>query len=209
VPTNKELWYLHDRSKFNPALNSNFQNYTTNSSAYSWTSTPVTYSGYESKNWVVSNYDGNDNWGSRTDSNYIRCVNGTSSYEFEDDEFERDHLTDIVTDKRHGLMWQDDSSSSRYNYSEAQSYCSNLTLGGYSDWRFPEIEELYSIVDQSKTSAPSVNSNFKNIKNLWYWSNTTVKSNSSESWVVGLNDGGDGWIGHAFDGFVVCVRDME
>jgi hypothetical protein len=206
VPTNKEIWYLHDRSKYAPALASTFNNYTTSSSAWSWTSTPVTYSGSESKNWVSRSYYGDDGWLSRTDSNYLRCVSGTSSYEFEDDEFERDHSTNIVTDKRHNLMWQDDSSSSTYTYSEAQSYCSNLTLGGYSDWRLPEIEELYSITDQKRETAPFVNSAFQNVVSNWHWSNTTVKWSSSKSWVLSFYDGGDGNHNRSIDCFVRCVR---
>jgi hypothetical protein len=210
VPTLKELWYLHDRSIYNPALNSTFENYKTNSHHNIWTSTSVTYSGYESRNWVLDSYCGSDGWVSRTDSNYIRCVSGISDYEFRNIEFERNDNINTILDKRHNLIWQNDSSSSTYNYSEAQSYCSNLIFGGYSDWRLPEIEELYSITDQSKTSSPYVNYKFKNIKSDWYRSNTTKKSNNSNSWGLSFVYGDDYNYGGQNNGYsVVCVRDME
>jgi hypothetical protein len=210
VPTLKELWYLHDRLIINPALNSTFKNYKTNINYYIWTSTSVTYSGYESRNWVLDSYCGSDGWVSRTDSNYIRCVSGISDYEFRNIEFERNDNINTILDKRHNLIWQNDSSSSTYNYSEAQSYCSNLIFGGYSDWRLPEIEELYSITDQSKTSSPYVNYKFKNIKSDWYRSNTTKKSNNSNSWGLSFVYGDDYNYGGQNNGYsVVCVRDME
>jgi len=44
-----------------------------------------------------------------------------------------------------GRMWSSRSSST-YNWSDAFSYCDNLTEGGYSDWRLPNINELRTLI---------------------------------------------------------------
>ena len=48
------------------------------------------------------------------------------------------------------LVWTDQ---------EADTYCSNLTLGGYDDWRLPTIKELWSIRNQS-TGWPYVDTTY-------------------------------------------------
>ncbi|MBF0369868.1 MAG: DUF1566 domain-containing protein [Magnetococcales bacterium] len=62
-------------------------------------------------------------------------------------------LTDdeLVTDNNTGLMWQKAHNETRLNYDAATTACSELVLGGYSDWRLPNIKELMTIVDFSGT----------------------------------------------------------
>ncbi|MBF0275616.1 MAG: DUF1566 domain-containing protein [Nitrospinae bacterium] len=63
--------------------------------------------------------------------------------------------TNTVTDNITGLMWTQSSDidgsgtvdySDKKYQSDAISYCSNLTFGGYSDWRLPSIKESYSLI---------------------------------------------------------------
>ncbi len=60
-----------------------------------------------------------------------------------------------VTDNITELVWQqstDMNSDGSINYADkvsqpnAISYCTNLTLGGRTDWRLPNIKELYSLI---------------------------------------------------------------
>lgn len=37
----------------------------------------------------------------------------------------------------------------KLTYAQAQTYCQNLTLANYDDWRLPDIKQLYSLIDFS------------------------------------------------------------
>jgi hypothetical protein len=51
------------------------------------------------------------------------------------------------TDPSTGLMWQDPYDNGYFSCSsDAPAYCAHLTLGGYSDWRMPDINELRTLV---------------------------------------------------------------
>lgn len=71
-----------------------------------------------------------------------------------------DNGNGTVTDNVTTLMWQQSAdsngdgtinSSDKMNQSSAESYCSELSLGGYSDWQLPDIKQLYSLVAFSGT----------------------------------------------------------
>jgi hypothetical protein len=57
------------------------------------------------------------------------------------------------TDPATGLMWTKQDNGSAMNYwNDAKNYCTNLKLGGYSNWRLPSFDELQSIYDPSSAS---------------------------------------------------------
>ncbi len=74
----------------------------------------------------------------------------------------------IVTDKTTKLQWQNNETSSMH-WERAKKYCKNLTLGGYNDWRLPNIKELTSLAKLNKVDvAKSV---FRHTGSF-YWSST-------------------------------------
>ena len=115
--------------------------------------------------------------------------------------YSRDDANEIVTDQVTGLMWQDDADAAsitkpwltQTNYDKctgqngqtqdaskcsdtsgdtAATYCANLTLGGYDDWRLPTDKELESIIDYGRAN-PAVNTTyFQNVGSENYWSST-------------------------------------
>ena len=86
-------------------------------------------------------------------------------------DFIRDNTKLVVNDTKTGLMWQDDVVGSTMDWNTAITTCENLTLGGYSDWRLPNIRELKSIVDKSKAN-PAISPNFITFVSDIYWSST-------------------------------------
>lgn len=56
-----------------------------------------------------------------------------------------DNGNGTITDEATGLMWQQESPP-QLNWEDSIQFCSEMTLGGYTDWRLPTIKELQTIV---------------------------------------------------------------
>lgn len=59
---------------------------------------------------------------------------------------------DVVRDTWTGLWWERNTPALWREFDLAAAYCDDLTLGGYSDWYFPSIKEMLTIVDEHRTS---------------------------------------------------------
>ncbi len=116
-----------------------------------------------------------------------------------------DGVNDIVSDQVTGLMWQRQDDGNTYTWSEAGDYCSNLQLGGYSDWRLPTAVELTSIVDNG-TSDPALKSVFTNPVSSSYWSSTTDANDPDYAWSVLFNNGYVDYYYKSGSQSVRCVR---
>ena len=77
----------------------------------------------------------------------------------------------VVTDSRTGLMWQGTYDTVN-TWKEALSYCENLSYAGKSDWRLPNINELASLLNYDRASAPY--SDFPDMPPSSFWSSTTL-----------------------------------
>lgn len=71
------------------------------------------------------------------------------------------------------------------------------------DWRLPTIQELFALVDHSRTRPAIDTEKFPDTKSDWYWSSTPTAWNSGARWVVGFVIG----FVHGFHGNDrACVR---
>ena len=121
--------------------------------------------------------------------------------------YTRDDTKEIVTDNITGLMWQDDADASSVtkNWSDAKTYCENLTLGGYTDWRLPSIDELEGIVDFEHYN-PAIDPTFQHVTSYFYWSSTTYAVRTDYAWIVNFGSGYSDGGGKTRTSYVRCVR---
>ena len=63
----------------------------------------------------------------------------------EDDTFIH-YAVGVVVDKRSGLMWAQADNGYKITIEQAKAYADDFNLGGYSDWRLPDIKELESLM---------------------------------------------------------------
>jgi len=120
-------------------------------------------------------------------------------------DYTRDATKNVVTDNSSGLMWQDDEVGTTMNWATALTTCEALTLGGYSDWRLPNYNELYNLADRSRFN-PAISPVFTNVVSGYYWTSTTGASDTSGAWRVYFDNGLDYWGNKTYSYYVRCVR---
>lgn len=114
---------------------------------------------------------------------------------------------DIVSDSVSGLEWQDDAVGSAMPWEDTIAHCESLVLGGHSDWRVPNINELTSIVDRSGNN-PTIVNGFENTSTGFYWSSTTYEGGKNNAWGVFFYYGGVNY-NYKDASYVRCVRDGQ
>lgn len=98
-----------------------------------------------------------------------------------------DNGNDTVTDQKTGLVWQLSELNVTRTWQEALVYCNELSLAG-GGWRLPNIKELSSIVDDTRTDL-LIDPVFIGTYASGYWSSTTEASYPSYAWFVGFDTG--------------------
>jgi hypothetical protein len=108
-------------------------------------------------------------------------------------------------------MWQKGYSDTRLRTSffwpEAEAYCVNLSLSGYTDWRLPSLIELLSVVAPDRQN-PAIYPAFQmpNV-NATFWSSTPMAMDPSYSaWVIDFGAGSTRDPPGSEANFVRCVR---
>ena len=73
-------------------------------------------------------------------------------------------------DSQTKLIWTLRDNGTDVTWDQALTYCSNLSLGGFKDWRFPEVGELEKIYDpaQERHTKGGIQ-----LSQWWVWSGTT------------------------------------
>ncbi len=187
VPTVKELLYLTDKGKNYGVYDEAFINRQTGNSAFYWSSTQSAF--YPERNWGVWFSDGATEQQDKANLGQIRCVLGTKK----ESTFTRDEIFEIVTDHTTNLIWQDDVSvaisSGEKTWDDAITFCENLDINSKTNWRVPNFNELYSIVDTSRENH-AINPVFQNVNSVeYYWSSTLDNLDNTQVWNIGFNRG--------------------
>jgi hypothetical protein len=144
----------------------------------------------------------------KTNTQFTRCVRGantTSSF--------TDNGDSTVTDTKTRLVWQKSTSSSEMTWEAALGSCEGLTLASQSDWRLPNIKELFSIVDTSEYNPAIDETYFPATQSADYWSSTTWRATTTNAWRVDFKFGTqyprhktDVHASQTADKYVRCVR---
>lgn len=137
----------------------------------------------------------------------ILIILGLSTFIYAD--FTRDDVNGTVTDRKTGLVWQDDQVVGDKDWESAIDYCEALTLGG-KEWRLPNKKELFSIVDHSRTS-PSMSPVFEDVTGRDYWSSTSVTGLHYRhfAWPIKFDRGYIGIAAKTASKYVRCVSAGE
>ena len=198
LPAIKELSFIRNIDTYNPAINTD---YFPNTVWYHyWSSTPNARNTLSA--WLVPIHYGYVHLYYKSFYNYVRAVRGGQCGSFGDFV---DNSNGTVIDTDTGLMWQQDTAPSLYSWQDALSYCENLTLAGYNDWRLPNANELQSLVDYSRFSL-SIDPVFPNTMSSYYWSSTTNASSTDGAWYVYFLSGYVSYYYKSYGYYIRAVR---
>ncbi len=109
-----------------------------------------------------------------------------------------DNSDGTVTDNLTGLIWlQNANCWGTQTWANALSNANGLVDGSCgltdgsvaSDWRLPNVRELFSLLDFSQLN-PALPSGipFTDVQSNYYWTSTTVAGSESGAWQVSLDD---------------------
>ncbi|MBV5307888.1 DUF1566 domain-containing protein [Chromatium okenii] len=193
MPDQKELMGIADHSIGypRPTIDTNYFPNTPNSEF--WSGSPV--ADLSGSAWVVSFGNGLAYYDGRNNDSHVRLVRGGQSF----DSFV-DNADGTVTQSNTGLMWAKCSEGQNgtncigdaktMNWSAALTAANNSNLGGYDDWRLPNIKELQALVDYSRYVTAIDTDYFPNTPNgdySWYWSGSP--NNAGSAWFVHFSYG--------------------
>ena len=145
------------------------------------------YTGNDSYAWYVDNNSGAVLHEEKTQMHHAHCVRGesleiTSSFgtiTIGEESIDVDYETSLAWRRTRGFVdgsWQD-----------SLAFCENLTFAGFSDWRLPNINEFFSIVDHAIKRPAALPPGLKEIMQtvLYEWWNyfylCSSTSNNSEN----------------------------
>ncbi len=195
LPTIKELSYIVDRGRIEPAVDPFYFPYIT---LYYWTSTPdpsATYGPYYVQTQTGYEY------------NFIKEGDGVMGVRGEitvmDNGFV-DNGDGTVTDTATGLMWQQSFPVQTMGWQQALAYCESLVLAGHDDWRLPNVNELQSIVDYTQYGPSIDTAFFPDTPADFFWTSTSVPGKySNKAWPVHFDLG---WVDFYFGSIKTVVH---
>jgi arylsulfatase A-like enzyme len=155
LPTPSELFSIFNHNNANPALNTIFfPSNGADAADYWWTSD---ISGSSTTNVWCSNAGGglgpkpkaetvSAGGVLRYSARYVRGAKPTNGHNYVN------NGDGTITDLDTGLMWSQLPGAST-TWDAALSYAENLSLGGFSDWRLPNVKELQTLTDYTLANA--------------------------------------------------------
>jgi hypothetical protein len=96
-----------------------------------------------------------------------------------------------MLDNLTGLIWETAPDAAGYDWAGALTLADGSTVGGYTDWRLPNINELESMSNSEWVSHASwLNSNgFTGVYNGPHWTSTTDGNTTANAWYFDFANG--------------------
>lgn len=120
--------------------------------------------------------------------------------------------SNFVVDKKHNLMWQDHRENTKIliSHIKASTYCDELKLGGFANWRIPSINEYKYIIDKSRGNKPMINKAFRHILADGYWAkNRTWRTLGKYGYYVFFKSGAIYYQNRTYPKYIRCVRSID
>ncbi len=116
----------------------------------------------------------------------------------------------IFKDKQTSLIWQDAPQNTKLSitYYQAQDYCANLTIGKYSNFRIPSMNELQTIIDY-KNYDPAITKGFDYVSNEAYWTTTPFADDEKIVWLIHFKKGERTVKDKHYDRYIRCVQSSK
>ncbi|MFF3501066.1 DUF1566 domain-containing protein [Streptomyces sp. NPDC003247] len=199
LPTRIELMSLVDTTRSGPAIDTSA--FPGTPAQYFWTSTPWAVEKTPLRAWIINFYEGlTSNAADQSGAYQVRCVRGGAGTARPSYSVSGGQVTDPAT----GLTWQRTAGGSM-SVTQADAYCSALTLGGHA-WRLPTVKELATLVDDGRVTPAIDRAAFPDTPGTGvYWSASVYAADRSQRWWLSHNDGITSH--RSLDGALVrCVR---
>jgi hypothetical protein len=204
-----ELFSIHDLNRKNPALPAVFGN---TQAEYWWSSESLV--GDAARVWCTNSGGGigphpkSETIGAGgTKKFHVRAVRSTVQSTQIPAHF-TDFGNDIVVDNATGLQWQQFCFDTPLTHDEARSKADTLTLGGFTDWRVPNIKELHSIREVVEKD-PCVDLMYfpciMSGKSVWSSTTLTAKT-TTQAWLLQPELGVITYAEKATKQRLICVR---
>lgn len=196
LPTRIELTSLIDTTTSGPTIDSEV--FPDTDAALFWTSS--TRADSTDQSWSVDFTDGTTGSTEQSTKAAVRCVQSSKGSGTVELTVTGTQVSDPLT----GLVWQR-GTSDRMSADEAQQYCTDLDLGG-RQWRLPSIQELATLVDESRTAPATDTGAFPETPARGrFWSANRDTGQSDTYWVLEADDGSTR-VRSTGSGTVRCVR---
>jgi hypothetical protein len=89
----------------------------------------------------------------------------------------------VVVDEVTRLVWERSVVYSFVDRAGASGYCSDLELGGQTDWRLPSRLELVSLLDYDAETSPAIDKTaFPDTPVEWYWTASVFPDEPPRDW---------------------------
>ncbi len=190
LPTAQEAFSMLHHGVQNPPLNTTV--FPVSQAEYWWTG--EYQAGSTSKIWVtnagggIGNHPktetlsagGNKRFHVRAVRDIFTPVQVTQQFDIQDS---------TVVDKLTGLEWQRFPSPDSMNWENALHRAEMFVLKNQSDWRLPNVKELESLNDETRTH-PSIHLDaFPEIGSGKYWTSTSLPNQPTQAWFMDTNFG--------------------